>query len=66
MQYEDNNMSFQDLKKSRGGFDTLQASLEKTSSGGETKSYNDERFKKRLYNILSFSFIINILYIQKK
>ena len=29
-------MSFQDLKKSRGGFDTLQASLEKTSSGTET------------------------------
>ena len=39
-------MSFQDLKKSRGGFDTLQASLEKTSSGGETKSYNDDRYWK--------------------
>ncbi len=39
-------MSFQDLKKSRGGFDTLQASLEQTSSGGETKSYNDDRYWK--------------------
>ena len=39
-------MSFQDLKKSRGGFDTLQASLEKTSSGTETKSYNDDRYWK--------------------
>ena len=39
-------MSFQDLKKSRGGFDTLQASLEKTSSGSETKSYNDDRYWK--------------------
>ena len=38
-------MSFQDLKKSRGGFDTLQATLEKTSSG-ETKSYNDDRYWK--------------------
>jgi hypothetical protein len=38
-------MSFQDLKKSRGGFDTLQATLEQTSSG-ETKSYNDDRYWK--------------------
>ena len=45
MQYEENNMSFQDLKKSRGGFDTLQATLEKTSSS-ETKSYNDDRYWK--------------------
>ena len=34
------------LKKSRGGFDTLQASLEKTSGGSETKSYNDDRYWK--------------------
>ena len=39
-------MSFQDLKKSRSGFDTLQASLEKTSGGTETKSYNDDRYWK--------------------
>ena len=39
-------MSFQDLKKSRGGFDTLQKSLEQTSSGTETKSYNDDRYWK--------------------
>ena len=39
-------MSFQDLKKSRGGFDTLQKSLEQSSSGTETKSYNDDRYWK--------------------
>jgi hypothetical protein len=39
-------MSFQDLKKSRGGFDTLQKSLESTSGGTETKSYNDDRYWK--------------------
>ena len=44
--YEDKIMSFQDLKKSRSGFDTLQASLEKTSGGTETKSYNDDRYWK--------------------
>ena len=46
MQYEDKYMSFQDLKKSRGGFDTLQKSLEQSSSGTETKSYNDDRYWK--------------------
>ena len=39
-------MSFQDLKKSRGGFDTLQKTLETTSGGTETKSYNDDRYWK--------------------
>ena len=39
-------MSFQDLKKSRGGFDTLQKTLETTSGGSETKSYNDDRYWK--------------------
>ena len=39
-------MSFQDLKKSRGGFDTLQKTLETTSGGTEAKSYNDDRYWK--------------------
>ena len=39
-------MSFQDLKKSRGGFDTLQKTLETTSVGTEAKSYNDDRYWK--------------------
>ena len=39
-------MSFQDLKKSRGGFDTLQKTLETTSGGTENKSYNDDRYWK--------------------
>ena len=39
-------MSFQDLKKSRGGFDTLQKTLETTSGGTGTNSYNDDRYWK--------------------
>ena len=39
-------MSFQDLKKSRSGFDTLQKSLETSGGNNTQKSFADDRFWK--------------------
>jgi hypothetical protein len=39
-------MSFQDLKRSRSGFDTLQKSLETSGGNNTQKSYVDDRFWK--------------------
>ena len=36
-------MSFQDLKKSRSGFDTLQKSLETSGGNNTQKSFADDR-----------------------
>ena len=44
MQYEEDTMSFNELKRSRSGFDKLQTALEKDSEA--SKSYSDDRYWK--------------------